>query len=247
VTGFLIVLTAAAVGGLIQRSRTSDEARWRYLRAWTCALIPCVGIVGGTVIVHRGSSKSSLALAGAGLVLIGSALCLLVEGERSHPAIDRDGWLIVAFRLARVSAGRASLCIVWWVVSVGYLLAALQYGGAFVREPALEKISAIAALGQFKPLRAYGPVDNKQCLGARDIGRQNEVVACSLPHRSEVVEEIDKDRICQSVDSYTGTGLDLKVVEAGPFDGSRFCVLQSMAPGLWWTGRVFPPQIASTT
>lgn len=246
-TGFVIFLAAAAVGGLIQRSRTSDEARWRYLRAWTLILTPCIAIVGGIVIVHRGPSKSSTALVGVGLVLVGSALRLLFDGQRSRPSIDDEGWLWVAFRSTRFSVRRASLCIVWLVLTVGYLLATLQYGGAFVREPALERISGIAALGQFKSLRAHRPVDNTQCLEAREIDSRNDVVACSLPHRSEIVEEIDEDRTCQSVDSYTNTGLDQKVVEAGPFGGSRFCVLQSKSPDLWWTGRVYPPQTASTT
>jgi hypothetical protein len=247
VTAFLAILIAAAVGGLIQRPRTSDEARWRYMRGWMLFVVPFVVLVGGAVVVGRGLSTSSLAMTGAGALLTGTAMLLLYDADISYIAPDDDGWRWLAFGSSGPSAWRRWLCVVWGILSLGYLVVALHYGGAFVHDPALEKISAIAALGQFEPLRAYRPVEEGQCLDARDVGAHNEIGDCSLPHRSEIAKEIDEDDDCPDAGAYPGTGLDLKVEKAGPFDGSLFCILQSTSPLLRWVGRLLPHQLAGST
>jgi len=244
VTGFLGVLMAAVVGGLIQRGRSSEELRWRYIQIWVLIVAGFAAVAGASGIVIRGGSKSSFAIAGIGLVLAGSALCLLFEGRLAEPPRSPDGWVMVDFRPAVCSATRRVLCIAWGILTLLFLTAVLRYSGAFVREPVLSNISAVPALGQLEPLRKHLPVRAGQCLETREVLGSNDVGACSIPHRSEVISEVDVGATCPSDEKYDHTGLDAKVVPAGPFGGSLYCVLQSSSPALRWTGRpsaLLPP------
>ena len=223
-TGFLGVLVAAVVGGLIQRGRSPEELRWRYIQIWVLIVAGFAAVAGASGIVTRGGSKSSFAIAGIGLVLAGSALCLLFEGRLAEPRRSPDGWVMVDFRPAACSATRRVLCIAWGILTLLFLTAVLRYSGAFVREPVLSNISAVPALGQLEPLRKRLPVRAGQCLQTR-----------------EVMGEVDVGATCPSDEKYDHTGLDAKVVPAGPFGGSLYCVLQSSSPALRWTGRPSAP------
>lgn len=237
-TSFLAILVVAIIGGLIQRARRSDHDRWRYTRMWMLVVSFFIVIVGAHVTVSRGWSKSSLAIVGSGFLLIGSAFCLLFDRRIPEPRPSQDDWFGIELRPTECSPNRRLLCVAWGVLTLLFLTSALRYGGAFVREPTLEKISTVAALGEFAPLHERRPVGVGQCLEARVVGADNKVGACSLSHRSEIADQVDEGKSCQSEAYYGETGLDLKVLTAGPFDGSLYCVLQSRSPTLTWTRRI---------
>jgi hypothetical protein len=243
---FLGIVVAAAIGGLIQRPRSTDATRWSYTRVWMLLMCPCVAVAGIGAALSRGPSKSSLALIASSLILIGAVPLLLVDADVPDDAVDDDGWTWVALRLTDPSPARRTISVVWGVAALLLLTSGLRFSGAFVDEPALTRVSAITSLGRFGPLSETKPIAVGQCLDARELRAENAVAACEVPHRSEIVSQVDRGKSCPAADTYPNTGLDLKVVAAGPFDGAVYCVVQSSSPALRWTERVVAPELAFT-
>lgn len=239
-------MLAVIIAALITRFRSPEKQRRRLAALFMLGSVAALAVITAGAVWVRGASLSSVALAGTASVLTGFAL-VSATSARLHRvrAVARDPMVSAperhGFRVTwstELGAAPAAGSVTVASLALVMMILPLQYAGAFLDDSLARRIAARVSFGNFRSLASIASIDVGQCLQERKPGRQNHTVPCSARHKSEVLAAVNPGEACARADLVKQRTYRVRLQRFGPFDGTDYCVINSLSPTRSWVERV---------
>lgn len=229
----LLPLAVVILAAWIQRPHRSRKEQWAtsYRAALGATAAFCLVTIGSACA--RGLSVTSLALVGIAMLVAGLLLNVLVE-----PKIALGIRLaVLTMQRVRYFTPRTWILTGWSAMLILALVAPLSYAGAFSGDVGASEFASRVVPKQLDPVTRVAPIAEGQCMQRRDPEEVNRVHSCLERHKAEVIAAVDKSDDCPGVPESAADGYRMRIESTSSIDGSRFCILVSVDPGMSWSGR----------